>query len=70
MGDKKLFPRCNGVRAFGNFIHKLDPFIYSVSTGVSVTSSNTGVPDISGSVYTKTQVIASSQSLSPKRTEA
>ena len=25
-------------------------------TGVSVTSSNTGVPDISGSVYTKTQV--------------
>lgn len=29
-----------------------------VSTGVSVTSSNTGVPDISGSVYTKTQVIS------------
>ena len=28
-----------------------------VSAGVSVTSSNTGVPDISGSVYTKTQVI-------------
>ncbi|MEQ2208575.1 hypothetical protein XENOCAPTIV_007003 [Xenoophorus captivus] len=26
-----------------------------VSAGVSVTSSNTGVPDISGSVYTKTQ---------------
>lgn len=26
------------------------------SSGVSVTSSNTGVPDISGSVYTKTQV--------------
>lgn len=28
------------------------------SAGVSVTSSNTGVPDISGSVYTKTQVAA------------
>lgn len=31
--------------------------VSSVSAGVSVTSSNTGVPDISGSVYTKTQVI-------------
>uniref|UniRef100_A0A3B3VEH1 Ubiquitin associated protein 2-like n=1 Tax=Poecilia latipinna TaxID=48699 RepID=A0A3B3VEH1_9TELE len=29
---------------------------HGYSTGVSVTSSNTGVPDISGSVYTKTQV--------------
>uniref|UniRef100_A0A667ZH14 Ubiquitin associated protein 2-like n=1 Tax=Myripristis murdjan TaxID=586833 RepID=A0A667ZH14_9TELE len=28
---------------------------HGYSTGVSVTSSNTGVPDISGSVYTKTQ---------------
>lgn len=28
----------------------------SFSPGVSVTSSNTGVPDISGSVYSKTQV--------------
>lgn len=28
----------------------------SCSPGVSVTSSNTGVPDISGSVYSKTQV--------------
>ncbi|XP_058863462.1 ubiquitin-associated protein 2-like isoform X6 [Acipenser ruthenus] len=28
---------------------------HAYSTGVSVTSSNTGVPDISGSVYTKTQ---------------
>lgn len=28
----------------------------SSSPGVSVTSSNTGVPDISGSVYSKTQV--------------
>lgn len=27
-----------------------------VSPGVSVTSSNSGVPDISGSVYNKTQV--------------
>lgn len=30
---------------------------YTVFAGVSVTSSNTGVPDISGSVYTKTQVM-------------
>ncbi|CAH2327330.1 ubiquitin-associated 2-like isoform X9 [Pelobates cultripes] len=29
---------------------------HGYSTGVSVTSSNTGVPDISGSVYSKTQV--------------
>lgn len=34
-----------------------------VSAGVSVTSSNTGVPDISGSVYTKTQVIAEHECL-------
>lgn len=32
-------------------------------SGVSVTSSNTGVPDISGSVYTKTQVSADPKSL-------
>ncbi|XP_009998089.1 PREDICTED: ubiquitin-associated protein 2-like [Chaetura pelagica] len=31
---------------------------HGYSTGVSVTSSNTGVPDISGSVYSKTQVSA------------
>lgn len=31
----------------------------SVCTGVSVSSSNTGVPDISGSVYNKTQVSTS-----------
>lgn len=29
---------------------------YRVSIGVSVTSSNSGVPDISGTVYNKTQV--------------
>lgn len=66
---EKGFSQDACVGAFRDFIHKLDPFICSVSTGVSVTSSNTGVPDISGSVYTKTQVIASCQSLSPKRTE-
>lgn len=32
-----------------------NPFVSSA--GVSVTSSNTGVPDISGSVYTKTQQV-------------
>lgn len=32
--------------------------MFVFSSGVSVTSSNTGVPDISGSVYTKTQVRA------------
>lgn len=36
--------------------------VSSVSAGVSVTSSNTGVPDISGSVYTKTQVITDQKS--------
>lgn len=37
--------------------------------GVSVTSSNTGVPDISGSVYNKTQVSSAGPS-SPSRPEA
>ncbi len=39
--------------AFSN--HHFVFFDFS-ALGVSVTSSNTGVPDISGSVYTKTQV--------------
>lgn len=45
----------------GASMHKVAPFVSSVSAGVSVTSSNTGVPDISGSVYTKTQVRARSR---------
>lgn len=44
------------VDRFTNFSTKVCD-ISLVSAGVSVTSSNTGVPDISGSVYTKTQVI-------------
>lgn len=63
-GEKRIhaFPRCTRVciKRFHSWIRS---FILSVSTGVSVTSSNTGVPDISGSVYTKTQVITYSRSL-------
>lgn len=33
-------------------------FYILYSIGVSVTSSNSGVPDISGTVYNKTQVVA------------
>lgn len=42
---------------FSSLVFGLSLSIYTVIAGVSVTSSNTGVPDISGSVYTKTQVI-------------
>lgn len=41
---------------FGLTVNELSLCRFPLSAGVSVTSSNTGVPDISGSVYTKTQV--------------
>lgn len=45
----------HGAHAGWSLTFSLLVFFFSFP-GVSVTSSNTGVPDISGSVYNKTQV--------------
>uniref|UniRef100_A0A4W5MZS5 Ubiquitin associated protein 2-like n=1 Tax=Hucho hucho TaxID=62062 RepID=A0A4W5MZS5_9TELE len=44
-----------GVNASATAFQQASGYGSHYNTGVSVTSSNTGVPDISGSVYTKTQ---------------